>query len=279
MVAVEPVDAGVEQVVHHVVELHVPTEGQALEAVVERDEPTAPLGVVQVHHFDAQIGEHGRVAFARTFEVAQRRRVDQLDLGPAAPPLGQGVEVGMAQPEPADRVAPCFFGGRHHRLGDGVVLQIERELEAGPAARRRGRTAPGCGRAGRPGPPRRSAGGGAGPRPPRRGRARRGRRRSARRRSRSRSHRVAGRARRPRSCSRGRVRGSAVGERYRWPSERRKPGRHRFMLAIGPKWVVRPTIMRSRPVALGADPLRSSQRRGRRWQPSGPVAQSAGTSS
>ncbi len=156
----------------------------------------------------------------------------------------------MAQPEPADGTVARLCGGGHHRLGHRRVLQVERQLEAGAAPGVEvgqlrdvvGQIGPGD-LADRPaaeaaaahdavvvehgspvgGEPHVALDPG-GPEP--QGQL-------------ERLDRVLG-------CLGAR---SAVGERYRWPSERWKPGRHRFMLAIGPKWVVRPTIMRSRPVA------------------------------
>ena len=74
MVAVDGVDAGVEQLVEHSLMLGVPSEGEQSESVHEGDESAGPVAVVEVDDLDTEGGRAGYMDLGTRLEALGPRR-------------------------------------------------------------------------------------------------------------------------------------------------------------------------------------------------------------
>ena len=112
-------------------ELEVPGERGAFEAVEQRHQPAAPLGVVQVDRVDAELGEVGRPPFRAVAHVRHPGGVDQLHGGIGTPQGGELVDPRVTQPQPLEQVRGVVAHHGDHGAADAVLLEVERQVKVG----------------------------------------------------------------------------------------------------------------------------------------------------
>lgn len=133
MIAVDTVEAHPDGRPQHMVELQVPAERDALEAMEERTEAAAPLGVVEIDRIDTRRGQVRRPAFGTAGHVGQPGRVDEPHGRVVGTQRGQLGDARMAQPETREQVR-CDGSDRVDHAGtDAVLFEVEREVVVGSA--------------------------------------------------------------------------------------------------------------------------------------------------
>src|ERR687898_1463257 len=99
MIAVDGVDASIEQLTQHPGRLRVPGEGQHAEAVEQGGQPARPVEVVEVDGVDALAGQGGGPALRALLDAVEPGRVHEAQLVAAAPPLDDLLPARVAQPQ------------------------------------------------------------------------------------------------------------------------------------------------------------------------------------
>ena len=129
MVAVDGVDAEVDELGDVAGLLGVPTEGEHPEAVIEGGQTARPVVAPHVDGVYAGLGQVRGVALRPVRQTVETGGVDHLHLGCGRPPPAQHVSAVMADPEtPSRSVSP---GRGHQAVEGGGVLDIDAQRQAG----------------------------------------------------------------------------------------------------------------------------------------------------
>jgi signal peptidase I len=133
VVAEDPVDPHPDEAVDDALELRVPSERVAPEAVEQGDEPARPVRVVEVDAVDAGAVQLCRPTLGSLLHALEPCRVDEADVvAQRRAPTGDDLPVRMAQPQRGQVVAGRL-GNVDHGAGGGVVLHVERQVVLGAA--------------------------------------------------------------------------------------------------------------------------------------------------